>query len=52
MRKLLEKARGWTPEWQKEIEEAASRDIELAVESAEELAPPEPSLLGWLQYRL
>lgn len=43
VRKLLEKARGWTPEWQKEIEEAASRDIELAVESAEELAPPEPS---------
>lgn len=40
VRKLLEKARGWSPEWQKELEEAASRNVEEAVEWAEGLAPP------------
>lgn len=40
VRKLLEKAGGWSPEWQKDLEEAASRNIEDAVEWAESLDPP------------
>lgn len=42
VRKLLEKARGWSPQWQKELEEKASRGIEEAVEWAEALPPPSP----------
>ncbi len=42
IRKLLEKARGWTPEWQDQLEKAASAKVEEAVEWAEGLAPPEP----------
>lgn len=42
VRLLLEKAGAWTPEWQKELEDEASRKIELAVEVAESL--PEPTL--------
>lgn len=40
VRKLLEKARGWTQEWQEDLEKAASAKIEEAVEWAEELAAP------------
>ncbi len=42
VKRLLERARGWTPEWQEGLEEAASVKIEEAVEWAESLSPPEP----------
>jgi pyruvate dehydrogenase E1 component alpha subunit len=42
VRTLLEKARGWTPEWQEELEEKASAVIEEAVSSAE--AYPQPTI--------
>ncbi|MEE9178848.1 MAG: pyruvate dehydrogenase (acetyl-transferring) E1 component subunit alpha [Acidimicrobiia bacterium] len=41
VRRLLEKAGGWTDEWQAELEKAASRVIEEAVEWAEDV--PEPT---------
>ncbi len=41
VRRLLEKAGGWTDEWQAELEKAASRVIEEAVEWAEGV--PEPT---------
>jgi pyruvate dehydrogenase E1 component alpha subunit len=41
VRRLLEKAGGWTDEWQAELEKAASRAIEEAVEWAEDV--PEPT---------
>lgn len=40
VRKLLEKAGGWSHEWQSDLEVAASRNIEEAVEWAEALEPP------------
>jgi pyruvate dehydrogenase E1 component alpha subunit len=40
VRRLLEKAGAWTPEWQAEVEERASGRIELAVETAEGLPKP------------
>lgn len=40
IRRLLTKARGWTAEWQDELEKAAARSIEEAVEWAEGLASP------------
>lgn len=43
VRLLLEKARGWSAEWQEEIEESAARKIEDEVAWAEQLAPPEPT---------
>ena len=39
---LLEKARGWTPEWQEELEQRASAVIEEAVARAE--AYPQPTM--------
>ncbi len=42
VRLLLEKAGGWTPQWQDELEERASGRIEAAVELAESL--PEPTM--------
>ena len=39
---LLEKARGWTPEWQEELEQGASAVIEEAVAKAE--AYPQPTM--------
>ncbi len=42
VRRLLEKAGGWTAEWQAGLEKAASRVIEEAVEWAEDV--PEPTL--------
>ena len=38
--RLLEKARGWTEEWEQELEESAAQRIEEAVEWAESLTPP------------
>jgi pyruvate dehydrogenase E1 component alpha subunit len=40
IRILLEKAGGWTPEWQQELENRASASIEAAVATAEELPLP------------
>ena len=40
VRKLLEKAGGWTPEWQQELENEASATIEAAVEWAESVPAP------------
>ena len=37
---MLEKAGGWTPEWQEELEAEASRHIEEAVDWAESLSEP------------
>ncbi len=42
IRVLLEKARGWTPEWQEELEQKASAVIEEAVARAE--AYPQPTI--------
>lgn len=40
IRRLLKKARGWTEEWEQEVEESAARRVEEAVEWAENLTPP------------
>jgi len=40
VRILLEKAGGWSEEWQSELEEEASHRIEAAVEAAESVPPP------------
>jgi pyruvate dehydrogenase E1 component alpha subunit len=42
VRRLLEKAGGWTDEWQASLEKAASRVIEEAVEWAEDVPEPTP----------
>ena len=42
IKNLLEKARGWSQEWQEELEKAAAAKIEEAVEWAESLTAPEP----------
>ncbi|HEU4319030.1 MAG TPA: pyruvate dehydrogenase (acetyl-transferring) E1 component subunit alpha [Acidimicrobiia bacterium] len=41
VRRLLDQQRAWTPEWQQELEDAASETIEAAVEWAESI--PEPT---------
>ena len=40
MRLLLEKAGGWTPEWQEELEVEAAARLDRAVDAAESLPPP------------
>jgi TPP-dependent pyruvate/acetoin dehydrogenase alpha subunit len=40
VRALLERAGGWSPEWQSELEERASEVIEEAVAEAEALPQP------------
>jgi pyruvate dehydrogenase E1 component alpha subunit len=40
VRLLLERASGWTPEWQAQLEESAAQRIEAAVAWAEALPPP------------
>jgi 2-oxoisovalerate dehydrogenase E1 component alpha subunit len=40
IRRLLDKAQGWSEEWEEELQESAAQRIEEAVEWAESLPPP------------